>query len=79
MEKEKPYRCEYCGKRYKNLNGLKYHRTHSTHPNVPGTMGSAPGTPQQQHQQPMQQQQPVPGGVVAVAGGMDDVNRMGLP
>lgn len=24
MEKEKPYKCEYCGKRYKNLNGLKY-------------------------------------------------------
>ncbi|KAF2638276.1 hypothetical protein P280DRAFT_491725 [Massarina eburnea CBS 473.64] len=29
MEKEKPYRCEMCGKRYKNLNGLKYHRTHA--------------------------------------------------
>ncbi|KAJ4292720.1 Transcriptional regulator of ribosomal biogenesis proteins [Kalmusia sp. IMI 367209] len=29
MEKEKPYRCEMCGKRYKNLNGLKYHRAHS--------------------------------------------------
>ncbi|PGH28166.1 hypothetical protein AJ80_00056 [Polytolypa hystricis UAMH7299] len=29
MEKEKPYRCEVCGKRYKNLNGLKYHRSHS--------------------------------------------------
>jgi transcription factor SFP1 len=29
MEKEKPYRCETCGKRYKNLNGLKYHRQHS--------------------------------------------------
>lgn len=29
MEKEKPYRCEVCGKRYKNLNGLKYHRAHS--------------------------------------------------
>lgn len=28
MEKEKPYRCEVCGKRYKNLNGLKYHRQH---------------------------------------------------
>ena len=24
MEKEKPYKCEVCGKRYKNLNGLKY-------------------------------------------------------
>lgn len=24
MEKEKPYKCENCGKRYKNLNGLKY-------------------------------------------------------
>ncbi|CCF56020.1 hypothetical protein KAFR_0A05850 [Kazachstania africana CBS 2517] len=30
-EKDKPYRCEVCGKRYKNLNGLKYHRGHSTH------------------------------------------------
>ncbi|OKL55948.1 hypothetical protein UA08_08602 [Talaromyces atroroseus] len=29
MEKEKPYRCEVCGKRYKNLNGLKYHKLHS--------------------------------------------------
>ena len=29
MEKEKPYKCEVCGKRYKNLNGLKYHKTHS--------------------------------------------------
>lgn len=31
MEKDKPYQCEICGKRYKNLNGLKYHRAHSTH------------------------------------------------
>ena len=29
MEKHKPYRCESCGKRYKNLNGLKYHKNHS--------------------------------------------------
>ncbi|KAK5100414.1 Transcriptional regulator of ribosomal biogenesis proteins [Lithohypha guttulata] len=29
MEKEKPYKCEVCHKRYKNLNGLKYHKTHS--------------------------------------------------
>ena len=29
MEKEKPYGCETCGKRYKNLNGLKYHKAHS--------------------------------------------------
>ncbi|KXT16253.1 hypothetical protein AC579_6947 [Pseudocercospora musae] len=45
MEKEKPYRCEVCGKRYKNLNGLKYHRQHSppcnpdlklNNPNIPG-------------------------------------------
>ncbi|KAF1809621.1 hypothetical protein P152DRAFT_451818 [Eremomyces bilateralis CBS 781.70] len=28
MEKEKPYRCQICGKRYKNLNGLKYHKQH---------------------------------------------------
>jgi hypothetical protein len=32
MEKEKPYKCDVCGKRYKNLNGLKYvstaNRTH---------------------------------------------------
>ncbi|VEU20190.1 DEKNAAC100967 [Brettanomyces naardenensis] len=31
FDKDKPYRCEVCGKRYKNLNGLKYHRGHSTH------------------------------------------------
>jgi transcription factor SFP1 len=24
MEKEKPFNCDNCGKRYKNLNGLKY-------------------------------------------------------
>ena len=30
MEKHKPYRCDVCGKRYKNLNGLKYHKSHST-------------------------------------------------
>ncbi|KXJ91253.1 hypothetical protein Micbo1qcDRAFT_233795 [Microdochium bolleyi] len=30
MEKEKPHKCEYCNKRYKNLNGLKYHKQHST-------------------------------------------------
>ncbi|MCJ1309663.1 Transcriptional regulator of ribosomal biogenesis proteins [Agyrium rufum] len=30
MEKEKPFKCEICGKRYKNLNGLKYHKSHST-------------------------------------------------
>jgi transcription factor SFP1 len=29
MEKEKPYKCDHCGKRYKNLNGLKYHRQHN--------------------------------------------------
>ncbi|MCJ1479615.1 Transcriptional regulator of ribosomal biogenesis proteins [Lambiella insularis] len=29
MEKEKPFKCEACGKRYKNLNGLKYHKSHS--------------------------------------------------
>ena len=36
MEKHKPYRCDVCGKRYKNLNGLKYHKSHSdTCDNVP--------------------------------------------
>ncbi|KAB5549740.1 hypothetical protein GE09DRAFT_965952 [Coniochaeta sp. 2T2.1] len=29
MEKEKPFKCDVCGKRYKNLNGLKYHKQHS--------------------------------------------------
>ncbi|ROT39682.1 hypothetical protein SODALDRAFT_274288 [Sodiomyces alkalinus F11] len=29
MEKEKPFSCDVCGKRYKNLNGLKYHKSHS--------------------------------------------------
>ncbi|KAF2483497.1 hypothetical protein BDY17DRAFT_324224 [Neohortaea acidophila] len=50
MEKEKPYRCEVCGKRYKNLNGLKYHRQHSppcnpelkaNPPNLPNVLGNA--------------------------------------
>ncbi|KAI9759299.1 MAG: Transcriptional regulator of ribosomal biogenesis proteins [Chaenotheca gracillima] len=44
MEKEKPYRCDFCGKRYKNLNGLKYHRAHSNPCNpdlkMPGTSGA---------------------------------------
>jgi len=70
MEKEKPYRCEYCGKRYKNLNGLKYHRSHSTHPYATGLPGSAGMSPMSQ--------QPIPGGVVAVAGGMGD-SGMGMP
>lgn len=56
MEKEKPYKCEVCGKRYKNLNGLKYHRAHSTH-----------GNPTSVPQQPAV---PPKGGVVAVAGGI---------
>ncbi|KEZ46017.1 hypothetical protein SAPIO_CDS1423 [Scedosporium apiospermum] len=33
MEKEKPYSCEVCNKRYKNLNGLKYHKNHSLYCN----------------------------------------------
>lgn len=31
MEADKPYKCDVCNKRYKNLNGLKYHKGHSTH------------------------------------------------
>ena len=47
MEKEKPYQCELCGKRYKNLNGLKYHRAHSVHPAAtpqPGGVVAVAGT-----------------------------------
>ena len=44
MEKETPYRCEQCGKRYKNLNGLKYHRQHSPPCNPDLKMG-LPGLP----------------------------------
>lgn len=29
MQKHKPYQCDICGKRYKNLNGLKYHKNHT--------------------------------------------------
>lgn len=62
MEKEKPYKCEVCGKRYKNLNGLKYHRAHSTHGNA---------------SMPVQQQSAVPpSGVVAVAGGIVEEDGM---
>jgi transcription factor SFP1 len=45
MEKEKPYRCETCGKRYKNLNGLKYHRQHSPpcNPDIRSQGGLSPG------------------------------------
>ena len=46
MEKEKPYRCDVCGKRYKNLNGLKYHRQHSPPCNLDFKLNPAiaPGT-----------------------------------
>lgn len=42
MEKEKPYNCDVCMKRYKNLNGLKYHRNHSApcNPEVNGGLAS---------------------------------------
>ena len=78
MEKEKPYRCDYCGKRYKNLNGLKYHRSHSTHPNTPG-----PPPPATLHLPGVAmpapgQHQPVAGGVVAVAGGIMGESGMGI-
>jgi len=46
MEKEKPYKCDVCHKRYKNLNGLKYHKTHSP-----------PCNPELQQQRLQQQQQ----------------------
>jgi len=47
MEKEKPYRCEVCGKRYKNLNGLKYHRQHSPpcNPELKLNPSAVPGIP----------------------------------
>jgi len=47
MEKEKPYRCETCGKRYKNLNGLKYHRQHSPpcNPDFKLNAAAIPGLP----------------------------------
>ncbi|KAL9625145.1 MAG: hypothetical protein Q9204_007812, partial [Flavoplaca sp. TL-2023a] len=41
MQKHKPYQCDTCGKRYKNLNGLKYHKNHTpgcqerTSPTIP--------------------------------------------
>jgi transcription factor SFP1 len=34
MEKEKPFKCEVCGKRYKNLNGLKYVSLSTNRPGV---------------------------------------------
>ncbi len=43
MEKEKPYKCETCGKRYKNLNGLKYHKTHSAPCNPELQINGGPG------------------------------------
>src|SRR5690606_14901446 len=49
-EKEKPYRCQFCGKRYKNLNGLKYHKQHQPGcnpdlqpPPIPQTGGDSNG------------------------------------
>ena len=43
MEKEKPYGCEVCGKRYKNLNGLKYHKAHSPPCNPEKRVATGPG------------------------------------
>jgi transcription factor SFP1 len=34
MEKEKPFKCEVCGKRYKNLNGLKYVSLRGNHSRI---------------------------------------------
>ncbi len=31
LEQDKPHMCTICGRRYKNLNGLKYHKAHSAH------------------------------------------------
>ncbi|AEO70260.1 uncharacterized protein THITE_2121456 [Thermothielavioides terrestris NRRL 8126] len=53
MEKQKPFKCDVCGKRYKNLNGLKYHKQHSPmcdpelraqHQNLLSTMMQNPAT-----------------------------------
>jgi hypothetical protein len=51
IEKEKPYRCEGYGKRYKNLNGLKYHQQHSPQCQaLQGSMGEPEGKNDQPHQ-----------------------------
>ncbi|KAL7269510.1 Transcriptional regulator of ribosomal biogenesis proteins [Rhizina undulata] len=63
MEKEKPYKCDFCCKRYKNLNGLKYHRSHSAQ------CGAQP---------PPTGPQPISGGVVAVAGGVAGENGLNM-
>ena len=67
MEKEKPYRCDYCAKCYRNLNGLMYHGSHSTHPNTPSLplaalylLGVAMPVPGQH--------QPVAGGIMGKSG-----------
>lgn len=54
MEKHKPYRCDNCGKRYKNLNGLKYHKNHS--PNCDSEIQNPfPSSSQQKSDQRSQQ------------------------
>lgn len=64
MEKEKPYKCDVCHKRYKNLNGLKYHKTHSPPCNPELAQQrleqrqQALAQVQQQQQQQQQNQQP---------------------
>lgn len=47
MEKEKPYKCDVCQKRYKNLNGLKYHKQHSPpcNPDLQPGGSSSPSAP----------------------------------
>jgi hypothetical protein len=41
MEKEKPFNCETCGKRYKNLNGLKYVSNIMSNPCPPSRLGAS--------------------------------------
>lgn len=70
MEKHKPYRCGTCGKRYKNLNGLKYHKNHSPTCDDDGLQL------QQQQQQQMGGSRPGSSGSAHVAANLNPDSNM---
>lgn len=69
MEKEKPFKCDVCGKRYKNLNGLKYHKQHS--PMCDPEMRA-------QHQNLLSSMINNPAALLAIQQGLPNINEDGM-
>jgi len=44
-DRERPYDCQICGKRYKNQQGLRYHYEHYNHDTEDASSNAAPSTP----------------------------------